>query len=387
MTDCPICYEEVTAETGTVSLSCKHTFHLACITHWFSKQDQGSCPCCRKAMGEKEDTAHLTKDDDTLTYHSESDSGSDSGSDSSSEEECLVFTVSVTREKLSSILNKMPNNSFVKEVGTREWSHLLESRYYSCGTYDGEDCIIFSYDELRSYVMTNCWQDLPRSIWNDLVKEQCSTVSLNHTQMVSLQLEIDNDSLTMPKEEWKCMIESDMYMKEEPEYAGESRIRFTYAQLSGCIINTCWEDLTWKKWKELCENEKTPLTGAFASASLDFSIPIYLPTNLLRPTIKSFMDLFDESKIVSEIPELYEIDSQISYIKKLLQEPVTDPLTQSFTGTRSSPIIIIDGRRRIHAISNFYHNLFPVNGTYFFQMGEGMSLFMQHRLWINIVSA
>jgi hypothetical protein len=333
-------------------------------------------------MGEKEDTAYLTKDDDTLTYESESDHES-----IESDSELLVFDVSITREELSSILNQMNEHPVVKEVGPTEWSLLLESSYYRRGKYNGQDCIIFNYDELRGYVMANCWKDLPRSVWDDILKEQCSTVSLNHSQMVSLQLEIDNDSLIMTPYQWNCMAQSDLYMKEYSEYPGEVRIRFTYAKLAACIINTCWEDITLKKWRELCENEKTPLTGAFASASLDFSIPLSLPRTILRPTVKNLRDWLKENKLVSEIPQSYEMDDQIRYIKKLIEESVSSSANPStFLATGSNPIQIIDGRRRIHAINEFYDNIFPVNGTYFSQMGEDMSLFMQHRIHIQILS-
>jgi hypothetical protein len=49
--DCSICFDAITKSTGSVSLSCEHTFHFRCIDEWFTKQileeqDQ-TCPCCR----------------------------------------------------------------------------------------------------------------------------------------------------------------------------------------------------------------------------------------------------------------------------------------------------------------------------------------------------
>ena len=49
--DCSVCYEAISAETGSVQMSCSHTFHYSCITKWFeSKKSQNqtqNCPCCR----------------------------------------------------------------------------------------------------------------------------------------------------------------------------------------------------------------------------------------------------------------------------------------------------------------------------------------------------
>lgn len=49
--DCSICFNAITKETGLVTLSCEHSFHLRCINHWFWNQYlkdlTESCPCCR----------------------------------------------------------------------------------------------------------------------------------------------------------------------------------------------------------------------------------------------------------------------------------------------------------------------------------------------------
>jgi hypothetical protein len=43
------------SETGKVELSCSHTFHLGCITRWFSTGgNTRTCPLCRAAPKEKE---------------------------------------------------------------------------------------------------------------------------------------------------------------------------------------------------------------------------------------------------------------------------------------------------------------------------------------------
>lgn len=49
--DCSICFDALTNETGSTTLSCQHTFHFRCIVNWFDKQIgeslEQTCPCCR----------------------------------------------------------------------------------------------------------------------------------------------------------------------------------------------------------------------------------------------------------------------------------------------------------------------------------------------------
>jgi ankyrin repeat protein len=55
MTDCSICYDEITVTTGRSVMSCGHEFHLGCIARWLQKPDgPGNCPCCRANPSEKE---------------------------------------------------------------------------------------------------------------------------------------------------------------------------------------------------------------------------------------------------------------------------------------------------------------------------------------------
>jgi len=43
--DCPICYEEVTKGTSTIT-RCKHVFHKACLERWM--EEKTTCPMCRE---------------------------------------------------------------------------------------------------------------------------------------------------------------------------------------------------------------------------------------------------------------------------------------------------------------------------------------------------
>ena len=87
--ECPICYEEITLETGIVNMACKHSFHFRCITGWFfaqSNKDQTeSCPCCRREMSEKEGLPVITKSDSESEQESESESESEHESEDESE--------------------------------------------------------------------------------------------------------------------------------------------------------------------------------------------------------------------------------------------------------------------------------------------------------------
>lgn len=53
--ECSVCYNDISAATGKVELSCAHTFHFSCLTSWFSKSQ--SCPLCRHAANEFETMA------------------------------------------------------------------------------------------------------------------------------------------------------------------------------------------------------------------------------------------------------------------------------------------------------------------------------------------
>ena len=56
--ECSICYDAITAETGTVKLGgCAHLYHFRCISSWFASQAVSTCPLCRKEMPELADFA------------------------------------------------------------------------------------------------------------------------------------------------------------------------------------------------------------------------------------------------------------------------------------------------------------------------------------------
>ena len=76
--ECSICFEEINKQTGSVVLSCEHSFHFRCIENWFSKQIYDdlaqTCPCCRSA-GTELDRCEVVEvnddEDDDETYEEE----------------------------------------------------------------------------------------------------------------------------------------------------------------------------------------------------------------------------------------------------------------------------------------------------------------------------
>lgn len=248
---CPICYEDVTSSTGSVNLSCSHTFHLSCITKWFSKQDHGSCPCCRKEVGEKEDLASLTDDeeDDTLTYVSNEPSSLDGE---------YLSTVALNRQQVSSLIKEFAAEYYEeedKEVSEGQWAIYYSSKYHLREIRDGETCIRFTYDELNTIISLQYDGNITRERWNMLLKQQLDTVSFNHQELNELENELSICGFT-PAWVWdRHIVNNERYIKGEPRYKGETRICFTYAQLSCHLITKCYANLTWAKWKELVEKE------------------------------------------------------------------------------------------------------------------------------------
>ena len=56
---CAICLDPVSAKTtGRLETTCGHVFHFKCLSSWFSKQGESSCPLCRQKPTELEDFSH-----------------------------------------------------------------------------------------------------------------------------------------------------------------------------------------------------------------------------------------------------------------------------------------------------------------------------------------
>ena len=66
MDDCAVCYEAVSAATGHCTLSCKHSFHIACLTRWSTENPH--CPMCRHSLGVTEAPAKQLVERDYISW-------------------------------------------------------------------------------------------------------------------------------------------------------------------------------------------------------------------------------------------------------------------------------------------------------------------------------
>ena len=154
---------------------------------------------------------------------------------------------------------------------------MVNSYHYSIKNIDGEDAICFNQDELRTFIIQHAHSDFTVKMWHDLLKKKFETVILTHTEFVALERRITKSPHLLSEFKWGVMVASDLYMKEEPNYLGEIPICFTFFQLATTFLHRTGLDLKWKDWKDLVKLKNIPLTGAFMSASLDFSMPLSLP--------------------------------------------------------------------------------------------------------------
>ena len=90
--ECSICYEGITKDTGKAELSCSHSFHLKCLSQWFTKNE--SCPCCRHAANA---TEKMHANDGEEQEEEDSESESEVEYESSEEDENLE--AAATRER------------------------------------------------------------------------------------------------------------------------------------------------------------------------------------------------------------------------------------------------------------------------------------------------
>lgn len=113
MTECSICLEDITAETGNTTLSCGHVFHFGCIAKWFANQScKSSCSLCRKEMAEIEDLPFEDGDEDEDEDEDESvDEDEGDFSDDDDEEEIDPAVIQARVEAVKARLSAMDKDS------------------------------------------------------------------------------------------------------------------------------------------------------------------------------------------------------------------------------------------------------------------------------------
>ena len=70
MTECPICYEEITPLHNNCVTECGHTFCLKCIVTCLNSNIESPCPICRTPIGPKkeEEEEEEEEDDESDAY-------------------------------------------------------------------------------------------------------------------------------------------------------------------------------------------------------------------------------------------------------------------------------------------------------------------------------
>jgi len=173
MCECSICFDLIDLKTtGEVKLSCSHVFHFSCISSWFFKQDKGTCPCCRKEMGEKEDFAAATgggaaeDEDDDEDDEDEDDEEDDEDDD----------IITLNRTELTAFLrrNELPNPNISRE----QWN-AMEFAYDREPEYQGEGRLVFTFHEFECFLANHCQKILgaDTDLWDDLLELQETPLS------------------------------------------------------------------------------------------------------------------------------------------------------------------------------------------------------------------
>lgn len=98
--DCSICLDEITKQTGVVTLSCSHNFHFRCIDEWFYKQlcesQHQTCPCCRNEGNELDRCAfeEVEEEDDDEESYADSEASSVTASEASESDTLAEMLIS-----------------------------------------------------------------------------------------------------------------------------------------------------------------------------------------------------------------------------------------------------------------------------------------------------
>ena len=171
MCECSICYDEITKATGEVKLSCSHVFHFSCISSWFFKQDKGTCPCCRKEMGEKEDFAAATGGGGGAEDEDEDEDDDDEDEDDDEDD-----IITLNRTELNAFLKR---NDLLNPMISREQWSAMEFAYDREPEYQGEGRLIFTFHEFECFLATHCQKILgtDQDLWEDLLSLQETPLS------------------------------------------------------------------------------------------------------------------------------------------------------------------------------------------------------------------
>jgi hypothetical protein len=145
----------ITKETGVVTTSCGHSFHLTCISKWFSKDE--TCPCCRKETSNTEKLETIEESDDEDEYEDRE--------------------VEFSRDALNAFLRR------------RGGSGLTEAMALAICPIFG----VFTLSELRSLCIGNGARDLDEDEWDDMEDEYY------HANEIEIDYRYDDQSTIVPQ--------------------------------------------------------------------------------------------------------------------------------------------------------------------------------------------
>ena len=186
--ECSICYDEITAATGKVELSCSHSFHFSCLTSWFSTQSgnelQQSCPCCRHESNEHEKmriSGAIKSDDDEDSYESD-----DESSEELSEQESIDLAAAQERAlfRFAKLKRELSEEAF-KAYAASRISALFRGR-----------CVRYKIHDIK---------DIKREMserFTEIMKRK------NHLRLDKKALAFNMKSLTMSHSAWRNQVAS-----------------------------------------------------------------------------------------------------------------------------------------------------------------------------------
>jgi hypothetical protein len=189
--ECSICYDVIDLKTtGEVKLSCSHSFHFSCISSWFSNQEKGSCPCCRKEMSDKEDFAA-----NAPVGEDEEDEDEDEDEDDEDEE-----------ENESVIFNRTQLNTLCQKLGSQR--HISEQQWTAmCGVFSWcmkefameSQPLEFTFSELNAFFATHSFLNITTEQWiNILAAEETPMTAAFESARLDFATPIQLPSVPLP---------------------------------------------------------------------------------------------------------------------------------------------------------------------------------------------
>jgi hypothetical protein len=178
--------DEISAATGHSILACSHSYHISCLTNWFSTQvDQDvteSCPTCRHVATEKEALPVTEEDDESV----EPDIGDENDGNLQLQQQnpSRIKPIYVNRHALHAAL--------VAAGGIGITDHLWAMLYDACGTGISDPNYVLMTHYYAMYLFDdNGAGDITTDVWTGFLNSQPTEL----TQKVFITRETLNSEL------------------------------------------------------------------------------------------------------------------------------------------------------------------------------------------------